>query len=235
MDHPGTGEALTALRARLQVVRSRIVDCGGDPETVRIVAVTKGRDRHDIGNALAAGLADLGENYAQELLRKVPCHPGARWHFIGNLQSNKVRRLAPHVALWQSVDRYRLLTELARHSPETPILIQVAEHAVPNRAGCEPSEARRLAVEAKALGLRPVGLMCMALPGSPEEVRRQFRGVRRLADELQLPVRSMGTSTDYGPAVIEGANLLRLGTVLFGAPPAAGAVGRGAATGTKLT
>ena len=199
-------------------MRMQVADAGGDPDETTIVAVTKGRDRLTAAAALAAGLGELGENYAQELLDKAPGLEGARWHFIGNLQSNKVRRLASHVALWQSIDRPRLLGEIARHSPGARILIQVAAETAPGRGGCDPATARRLIGEARDMGLCPTGLMSMALPGPPSDVRRQFRRVRSLADELELPVRSMGTSSDLTLAVEEGANMLRLGRILLGDP-----------------
>lgn len=202
------------------MIRERIAEAGGDPDRTGIVAVTKGRDEHAAAAALQAGLVDLGENYGQELLPKARALPQARWHFIGNLQANKVRRLAPYVGLWQSVDRRRLLNEIARHSPGSEILVQVAAEPVPGRGGCAPETARQLVAEAEAAGLRPVGLMLMALPGPPAMLREQFRLLRSLADELHLAVRSMGTSDDYPLAVAEGANLLRLGRVLLGDPPA---------------
>lgn len=221
MDQPELNRRAAEARGRLAQIREQVADAGGDPDRIEIVAVTKGRDQLTAAAAVAAGLCDLGENYAQELLEKASGLAVARWHFIGNLQSNKVRRLAPHVELWQSVDRPRLLREIARHSPGARILVQVAARAVPGRGGCDPATARRLVAEAGDLGLHPAGLMSMALPGPPEAVRRQFSQVRSLADELELPVRSMGTSGDFTLAVTEGANLLRLGRVLFGDPAAA--------------
>ncbi len=219
MDQPALNARVAPLAKRLEIVRGKIAAIGGDPEVIQIVAVTKGRDRCAVSAAVSAGLCALGENYAQELLEKLPGPPGARWHFIGQLQSNKVRRLAPHVVLWQSVDRRRLLTEIARHSPGAEILVQLAARSVPERGGTDPETARRLVAEAEELGLRPIGLMSMALPGPPSDLRGQFRALRRLADDLQLPVRSMGTSSDYLHAVQEGATLLRLGRVLFAELP----------------
>ena len=215
MDEPELNRRVAEVLARLARIREQIADAGGDPDATGIVAVTKGRDRLTAAAAVAAGLSELGENYAQELLGKAQSLEGARWHFIGNLQANKVRRLAPHVVLWQSVDRPRLLSEIARHSPGAQVLVQVAAQAVAGRGGCDPATARRLVVEAGDRGLRPIGLMSMALPGPSAEVRRQFQQVRALADELELPLRSMGTSDDFTLAVTEGANLLRLGRVLL--------------------
>ena len=234
MDQSELSRRTAEVRARLARIRRRVSEAGGDPEATRIVAVTKGRDRLAAAAAIAAGLGELGENYAQELLNKAPGLPGARWHFIGNLQSNKVRRLAPHVVLWQSVDRLRLLSEIARRSPGAEILVQVASELVPGRGGCDPATARRLVAEARHRGLHPVGLMSMALPGPPDAVRSQFRQVRILADELELPVRSMGTSGDFTLAVTEGANLLRLGRVLLGEPGEAPGEGRRGPEGTTL-
>ena len=215
MDQSELNRRTREVRERLGRIRQQVSDAGGDPEVVRIVAVTKGRDRLTAAAAVAAGLGELGENYAQELLEKAPGLDGVSWHFIGNLQSNKVRRLAPHVAVWQSVDRPRLLGEIARHSPGAEVLIQVAAQPVPGRGGCDPATARRLIAAAKDLGLAPTGLMSMAIPGPPSEVRGQFRQVCSLADALDLPVRSMGTSSDLTLAVQEGANMLRLGRILL--------------------
>ena len=231
MDQRELSALTEAVETRLAGIRERIADAGGDPGGTGIVAVTKGRTSLAAAAALRAGVVDLGENYAQELVPKAQALPTARWHFIGNLQANKVRRLAPHVGLWQSVDRRRLLTEIARHSATAEVLVQVTAKTVPGRGGCEPEMAKRLVAEAEALGLRPVGLMMMALPGPPDEVRSQFRLLRTLADELGLAVRSMGTSADYALAVAEGANLLRLGRVLVGDPRAPGG---GTTAGTSL-
>ena len=218
MDQRSLNPLAARIAARLTEVRERIADAGGDPETVRIVAVTKGRSCRDAAAAVQAGLADLGENYAQELVAKAAAVLGARWHFIGNLQANKVRRIADRVALWQSVDRSRLLTEIARHSPGAPILVQVASQPAPGRGGCDSSQVRGLVAEATDLGLQVQGLMTMALPAPCEDLRRQFRAVSVLADELGLAERSMGTSGDYLPAVGEGSTLLRLGRILFESP-----------------
>ena len=218
MDQRSVNALAARIAARLTDVRERISDAGGDPETIRIVAVTKGRSSRDAAAAVRAGLADLGENYAQELVAKTAEVSGARWHFIGNLQANKVRRIADRVVLWQSVDRPRLLAEIARHSPGAPILVQVATQPAPGRGGCEASQVRGLVAEATDLGLRVEGLMAMALPARPEELRRQFRAVSALADEMGLAERSMGTSGDYPLAVGEGSTLLRLGRILFDSP-----------------
>jgi hypothetical protein len=135
-DATGAGPALPTaadVAARLAAVRDRIRAAGGDPEAVSVIGVTKGHPRAVVRLALEAGLHDLGENYAQELLAKAEPPPEAasdagaelRWHFIGQLQRNKVRQLAPLISCWQSVDRPELVDELARRAPGARVLIQV--------------------------------------------------------------------------------------------------------------
>ncbi|MEZ5228018.1 MAG: hypothetical protein R2710_15505 [Acidimicrobiales bacterium] len=90
---------------------------GGDPDTVDILAVTKTFPADVARTAVAAGLEQLGENYAQEVLEKAPLVDGASWHFIGGLQRNKVRKIAPWISLWQTVDRVDLALEIAKRAP----------------------------------------------------------------------------------------------------------------------
>ena len=121
--------ALAALQRRLDQVRGRIVAAGGDLDVVRILAVSKGVEAPRLEVARAAGLHDLGESYAQELVAKaegpLSAHPDLRWHFVGRLQRNKVRLVAPFVHLWQSVDRLSLAAEVARRAPGARVLVQV--------------------------------------------------------------------------------------------------------------
>ena len=118
----GTAPAID-LPGRVTAVRDRIAEAGGNPEAVRLVAVTKGFDAGVVREALDAGLVDIGESYVQELvskaseLREDAGGPGVRWHFVGRLQRNKVRKAAPHVWLWHSVDRLALGAEIARWAP----------------------------------------------------------------------------------------------------------------------
>ena len=107
---------------------------------IGILAVTKGFGAEVVEISMAAGLDDVGENYAQELLAKAEALPGLRprWHFIGRLQRNKVRKLAPWVHLWQSVDRIPLGREIARHAPGAAVLVQVDVSGEPQKGGCSP-------------------------------------------------------------------------------------------------
>jgi pyridoxal phosphate enzyme (YggS family) len=207
------------LVANLDRVRDRIATAGGDPDRVRILAVTKGHGVDAVRAALAAGLADIGENYAQELLAKadeIGAAP-ARWHFIGQVQRNKVRQVAHLVHLWQSVDRLRVGEEIAKRSPGASVLVEVNLTDDPERGGTRPGLVPGLVDGLRDLGLQVIGLMAVGRQGPPDEVRDGFRAVRALADELGLPERSMGMSEDLELAVQEGSTMVRVGTALFGA------------------
>jgi pyridoxal phosphate enzyme (YggS family) len=201
----------------LAAVRARIDAAGGDPDSIVVIAVTKGFDRQAVDAAVAAGLLDVGENYAQELLAKAAGAPEEiRWHFIGRLQRNKVRALAPHVALWQSVDRAELGAEIAKRAPGAEVLAQVNVSGESTKGGCPPDEVPALVRDLQADGLRVGGLMTVGATGPAEAARPGFVTLRDLADRLSLPIRSMGMTGDLEVAVQEGATMVRVGTALFG-------------------
>lgn len=212
------------LAARIEVVRNRIADAGGDPERVALLAVTKGFGPEVAVAAAEAGLVDLGENYAQELVAKAPVLAQAghdvRWHAIGRLQRNKVRQLAPIVHLWQTIDRVELGAEVARRAPGARVLAQVNVSDEPQKGGCAPGEVGELVSALRDLGLRVEGLMTVGRTGDPQLARGGFALLRSLADDLDLPVRSMGMSGDLEMAVTEGSTLVRVGAALFGPRPA---------------
>jgi pyridoxal phosphate enzyme (YggS family) len=229
-DHPSDvsdEDLVAAISARAADWRRRIAEL--TDREVRLVAVTKG---HPIEVALAAasaGFDDLGENYAQELLAKVAAWPTARpaprWHFIGRLQSNKVRQLAGHVALWQTVDRASLASEIARRDPGAQVLVQLDLAGIEGRGGCAPGDAPALVEHCRGLGLDVRGLMGVGVPGPPEESRPGFRLLDSMATELGLSERSMGMSGDAEVALSEGATIIRIGSALVGprvVPPRAG-------------
>lgn len=206
---------------RLAVIRARIERAGGDPGVVRVVGVTKGFDASAVRVAAEVGLVDLGESYAQEMVTKVDAAgpgtrwPDVRWHWVGRLQRNKVRQVAGHVALWHSVDRASLGAEIARRAPGAAVLAQVNTSGEDTKGGCPPEATAALVADLRAEGLDVRGLMTIALRG-PEGATACFRTLRRLADDLGLPERSMGMSDDLEAAVAEGATLVRIGTALFG-------------------
>lgn len=197
------------LSGPLAALRRRIGD------DVRVVAVTKGFGAEAVRAALAAGLPDVGESYAQELRAKSPV-AGVRWHFVGRLQTNKVRQLAGLVDLWQSVDRLELGEEIARRAPGGRILVQVNVSGEAQKGGCAPADAPGLVARLRAAGLDVRGLMAVGHPADP---RPGFRRLRELADDLGLVERSMGMSGDLEIAVEEGSTMVRVGRALFGERP----------------
>jgi pyridoxal phosphate enzyme (YggS family) len=219
------------LAARVAEVRERVaaaVARGGHGQKVTIVAVTKTHGPDAVRAAWEVGLADVGENKVQEALAKMDeVSVPVRWHLIGHLQRNKVKALE-HFALVHSIDSARLadaVSELGvarRRAIDALVQVNVAGEAT--KGGFAPEE---LAAEAERFvtraGIRVVGVMTMApLDADEATLRRVFRGARG-ARELLVSAGhpafglSMGMSNDYEVAVEEGATMIRLGTVLFGA------------------
>jgi pyridoxal phosphate enzyme (YggS family) len=212
-----------AVTEALERVRGRITAAGGDLERITLVAVTKGFDVDAVRAVRAAGVADLGENYAQELRAKSDAlgDAGARWHFVGRIQRNKVPLIAADVALWHGVDRLAVGAAIARRAPGAEVLVQVDVTGEPQKGGCPPPEVPGLVEQLRAAGLDVRGLMAVGPAGPPEDARRGFRLVAALADDLGLGERSMGMSDDLEVAVEEGATMVRIGRALLGPRPAA--------------
>jgi len=221
-----------ALPERLAQVRADIARHAAQPVT--IVAVTKGFGVDAVRAGIAAGLLDIGENRVQEAVQKQlelgfgSQEQGIRWHLIGHLQRNKAKLVPGRFELVHSIDSIELAGDLDRRAPpQAPVrvLLQVNVAGEDQKSGCAPDEARPLARQISALGnVRLEGLMTMAPFTDDVEVqRRTFRGLRVLRDTIKeedgiwLPTLSMGMSGDYATAVQEGATVIRLGTVLFGA------------------
>ena len=210
------------ISANLTTIRSRIARAGVDPDAIAIVAVTKGQPVEVCQAAVAVGLAVLGENRVQEALRKVDEVPGAVWHLIGHLQTNKVRH-AHRFALIQSLDSVRLAEALAeRGGAEALLEVNVAREA--QKHGVGPQEAVAVAARvAELVQLR--GLMAMG--PADRDPRPAYAELRRLRDEVEqrlgraLPILSMGMSDDLEAAVAEGGTMLRIGRALFGDRPSA--------------
>lgn len=227
MSGPSTPPPLDAveLRRRLDRVHQRIADAGGDTGSITVVAVTKTFGPEVARLALEVGLADLGENYAQELWAKAAAldddpPPGTaatpRWHFIGGLQRNKVKQVAERVSLWQSVDRLALGHEIAKRRPGASVLVQVNTTGEPAKSGCDPAEVASLVEAFSAGGLDVQGLMAVGPSDRTVDPRPAFAALRSLVDQLGLEVCSMGMSGDLEAAVTEGTTMVRVGTALFG-------------------
>jgi hypothetical protein len=220
-----------ALPGRLAEIRSVIADrqrVGGWAHPVRIIAVTKGHGPEAVRAAAAARLEAVGENRVQEAIGKqdecadVP----VEWHLIGTLQRNKARQVTGRFALIHSVDRSDLAEELDKRasSGRQRILVQVNCSGEAQKGGVEPDGLEALLTAIQPLGnLELRGVMTMAAFSDDESVQRgAFAMLRALRDRMVsrgfvLPELSMGMSGDYAIAVEEGATLVRLGTVLFGA------------------
>jgi pyridoxal phosphate enzyme (YggS family) len=216
-----------SIASRLTDVRRRIEAAGRDPDSLRIVAVTKGWTADVVEAARSVGLADVGENYAQELLAKsVGGSQGVRWHFLGPVQRNKVKRLAPVVASWHGIDRAVAADAVAAASPGVEVFVEVNLTGIPGRPGCQPEEVPALVEHCRTQRLDLSGLMTIAPGGDPAGARECFRWLAGSARQLGLPELSMGMSDDFEVAVQEGATTLRLGRVLFGSRPRSRSVAR---------
>lgn len=205
------------IRANLASIRRRVEQAGGNPNAITIVGVTKGQPVDVCRAAVSLGLAVLGENRVQEALSKMDEVPGAIWHLVGHLQTNKVRH-AHRFALIHSLDSVRLATALAGLG-RAQVLLQVNVAREPQKHGAPPEDAVATAMQVAAL-LDLRGFMAMGpTRGDPRPV---FAELRRLRDEAEqrlgsaLPILSMGMSEDLESAVAEGSTMLRVGRALFG-------------------
>ena len=217
----------SAVAERVLDVRRRVERSGGDPDRIRIVAVTKGFGPEAVDAARAAGLADVGENYAQELLAKAPGSPaGTRWHFLGPVQRNKVPRLAPLVSAWHAIDRPAAAEAVAAAHPGAEVMVQVNVVGDPARPGCAPEGVADLVAGVRRLPLDLSGLMAVGPAGDTGAARAAFRWLAGQAARMGLRELSMGMSDDFEVAVTEGATTLRLGRILFGPRPERRAVQR---------
>jgi len=211
------------VAARLAEVRERIAvaarAAGRAPEAVTLVVVTKEIGLDAVRAAIAADAVDLGENRAHDLVARAEAlgDRALRWHFIGRLQRNKVRAVAPFVALWQSIDRTDLAAEVARRAPGASVLVQVNVTGEPQKGGCAPDDVRELVDACEAHGCRVRGLM--TVPPAHGDPRPVFARLRRMTDDLGLEGCSMGMSGDYEAAIAEGATMVRVGSAIFGPRP----------------
>jgi pyridoxal phosphate enzyme (YggS family) len=202
-------------------VRDRIARVR-NPDEIVIVAVTKGFGVETCREALAAGLAVLGENRIHEAKVKIDAVPDAEWHLIGHLQTNKVRQAAGRFALIHSVDSIRLGEEIAKVEPTQAVLMEVNVAREAQKHGFDPDEAQA-AITALSSLLPLRGLMAMG--PSQGDAAPAFRELRQMRDAAEqrlgksLPVLSMGMSGDFEVAVKEGSTMLRLGQALFGPRP----------------
>lgn len=226
---------MSSIRDNLERIRERIAQAarrsGRNPESVKLVAVSKRVGPAAIGEAIEAGQHLFGENYVQEAQDKIPAFAGrAEWHFIGHLQTNKVKNCAGLFDVIETVDRLKLAETLGRYGAASgrklSILVQVNIGREPQKGGVLPEETATLLEKISGLSsLQVRGLMTMPpyFP-DPEKVRPFFRKMRNLTDDLQKQglltagaELSMGLSSDFEAAIEEGATIVRVGTAIFGA------------------
>jgi PLP dependent protein len=204
---------LDAGRVRENLARVR----EGLPEHVQVLAAVKYVPLEELGTLAEAGIELVGENRAQDLVAKAAAWGGRarfRWHFIGQLQSRKVKQLLPHVELIHSVASDSALRQLGKHgTPETEVLVEVNTSGEEGKAGIAPHE---LGAFIARCPVTVTGLMTMPpFTEDPEASRPYFAALKRLADEHGLRELSMGTSQDYRVAAEEGATIVRVGTILY--------------------
>jgi PLP dependent protein len=218
-----------AVAANVAAVTGRVADAarraGRDPGEVTLVAVAKLFPAEAVRAVLAAGVADVGENYAKDLERKAAEVPGVRWHFVGRLQRNKAGVLVAARALVHSLDSLAGARALGRRAvaagTTARALVQVEVDDREAAHGVRPGDLAAFLDGCRATdGLEIEGLMVMPAPADdPEATRPAFRRTAELAASHGLPRLSMGMTADFEVAVEEGATLIRVGTALFGPRP----------------
>ncbi len=205
-------------------------------KNVTLVAVSKTKPAEDIRELYTMGQRDFGENYVQELTEKQQSLPtDIRWHFIGHLQGNKVKFIAPFVHLIHGIDSFKLLKEVnkqaAKHNRIIDCLLQIHIAQEETKFGFDENELRsvteKITEEESILkNIKVAGLMGMAsFTNDMNKVRNEFKYLRSLFDKYKsyqtnnfnMQILSMGMSSDYAIAVEEGSNIVRIGSLLFGA------------------
>ena len=224
---------MSVIADHLEAVRRRLADAcaraGRKVEAVELLAVSKTFPVEVIEEAVAAGQTLFGENKVQELLAKQPALPSRlRWHIIGHLQSNKVRKILPVVQAIHSVDSVDLARDINRIGAELglfpKVYLEVNVAAESTKYGFKPEALKQQLEELYALDrLEIQGLMCIPpFEPNPEASRKYFTFLRGLRDELEkiggapLPRLSMGMSHDFEIAIEEGSTIVRVGSAIFG-------------------
>ncbi|MGE5614148.1 MAG: YggS family pyridoxal phosphate-dependent enzyme [Bacillota bacterium] len=204
---------------------------GRNPGDVKIVAVSKTVEPARIKKAIECGITDFGENRVQELCEKYDIiNEDCNWHLIGHLQTNKVKYIVDKVSLIHSLDRMELAAEMQKRAEKAgkilDVLVQVNVSGEKTKFGIDPDEAVKFVREVSKMGnIRIRGLMTIAPEvQNPEDIRWVFTGLRKLLidikeeniDNIDMEYLSMGMSNDFEVAIEEGANIVRIGTALFG-------------------
>lgn len=205
----------------------------GKVAKVKIVSVSKSHPVEALVNAYESGLRVFGENYVQEMVDKYntissEIKSNIEWHFIGSLQTNKVKYIASFVNCIHSVSKLKLAKEIDKRAKENnrsiDILLQVNTSGEDSKSGCQPHEAEEVIKSTLDLeNVRFIGLMTISgLESTDEERKEEFKLLRKIRDKIEvnlsieLPELSMGMTSDYHQAIEEGATMIRIGTAIFG-------------------
>jgi len=210
-----TGLDAGRVRETAERIREELAAATGDRPPPELLAAVKYVPLEALEVLAQAGVTLLGENRAQDLAAKADAYPGAfRWHFIGQLQSRKVKDVLPYVELIHSVASDSALRRLEQHgTPDTEVLVEVDVAGEEGKAGIAPGELEDFIARCP---VRVVGLMAMPpYTEDPEASRPYFAALRELAGEHGLHHVSMGTSQDYAVAAAEGATIVRIGSLLY--------------------
>lgn len=215
----------------LENIKKACERSGRNPEDITLISVTKTHGAELINEAIDAGAKDIGENKAQELCNKYDDVKPVRWHFIGHLQTNKVKTIVDKVVMIHSVDSDKLASEIDKRAKSSgvvmDILVEINIGMEDSKSGATEEEARDLIkkIRDEYQNLRVRGLMCVPpITDNPENSRRYFRklkdifeSIKELSEDENFDTLSMGMSGDYEVAIEEGATVVRVGTAIFGA------------------
>lgn len=215
----------------LENIKKACERSGRNPEDITLISVTKTHGAELINEAIDAGAKDIGENKAQELCNKYDDVKPVRWHFIGHLQTNKVKTIIDKVVMIHSVDSDKLASEIDKRAKSSgvvmDILVEINIGMEDSKSGATEEEARDLIkkIRDEYQNLRVRGLMCVPpITDNPENSRRYFRklkdifeSIKELSEDENFDTLSMGMSGDYEVAIEEGATVVRVGTAIFGA------------------
>ena len=203
------------IKERLEEI-NKIIDAKAQ-NPVTLIGVTKGFTHEEVNIASELGIKNFGENYAQELLTKNPLvDPEISWHYIGQLQSNKIRKISHLGDVWHAVTSLKLAREIHKRNDQAQILLQVSLMGPSNSKGFEVEQLPQLISELRDMNIDISGLMTMGVPGDMVATRVVFKELRKLADTFELPECSMGMSDDFEIALESGASMIRVGSAIFG-------------------
>ncbi len=224
------------LQENIKTIKSRIARAcqkvGRDPADITLIAVTKTIDAEIVNKSIALGIAQIGENKPQEIVRKQPLIDSTvDWHMIGHLQSNKVKMIVDKVKLIHSVDRLSVINEIEKRAANlnkiVDILVQVNIGEESQKSGVDSAGVKALIEKIETCRhIRVLGLMCIApYFYDAEAVRPYFRQMKKIFDEIKMmslqcgkiEILSMGMTNDFEVAIEEGATMIRVGTGLYGA------------------